>query len=521
MKSKVSSLKPKGPDRLTGLTSRTDRTRAGAIEKLHGLVEAARATAGVALRDVTLEELERRCRGHKLGTNANGWKNPYPGDDPRSLYLEYQFANAYDASRFKISLQSRQSGKDFTGEGELAEDCLSRKTEWMVAAPSERQALDSLDQGKTWAEAFGLKIDDYQERRAGGSETLLKAAEIIFSNGSRVRAVPGRPDTVRGRSANLFLTEFDFFEDPAATWRAVLPSITNPLRGGEKKVRLLTTPNGIGSAANKIWTKGDGKKMTWSRHLVTIYHAVLMGLPVDIEEIREAMQSMGDFEGFSQEYLCQFIDSLSVLLPYELIASCESAEATEAMPPEYWDPAIRNQFPVDLGIDFGRKRDLTVCWAAEKISTLQITKEVLCLDRMSTPDQIDVLRPRIVKARKVCLDYTGPGIGMGDYLVKEFGEWNPKQHKFGKIELVTMSNETKVRLFGKLRMAYEKRNWRTPISQVIREDLHSIYRCVTPTGMITYRAPHSPDGHSDRGTAQALCTEAGEGTGVDVFAIVC
>ena len=166
---------------------------------------------------------------------------------------------------------------------------------------------------------------------------------------------------------------------------------------------------------------------------------------------------------------------------------------------------------MDLGIDFGRKRDLTVCWAAEKISDLQVTKEVLCLARMPTPDQIDVLRPRIRKARRACLDYTGPGIGMGDYLVKEFGEWNPTQHKYGKIELITMSNTTKVELFGKLRMAYEKRNWRTPVSQVIREDLHSIYRCVTANGNITYRAPHTEDGHSDRGTAQALCTRAGEG----------
>lgn len=492
-----------------------------AIEKLRAAHEKARAAAGIALKDVALDELEKRCKGHPLGKNINGWQNPFPKDDPRSLYLEYQYAWSYDRARFKIGLMSRQSGKDFSSEGEIAEDCNARKTEWMVAAPSERQALDSLDQCKTWAEAFDLKVADYHEYRPGGSETALKAAEVIFSNGGRVRAVPGRPDTVRGRSANLLLTEFDFFEDPPATWRAVLPSITNPLRGGEKKVRLVTTPNGIGSAANKIWTKGDGRKTKWSRHLVTIYHAVLMGLPVDIDEVREAMQSMGDFDGFAQEYLCQFIDALSVLLPYELIASCESAEASEGMPAEYWNPAVRNQFPIDLGIDFGRSRDLTVCWAAEKISDLQVTKEVLCLQSMSTPTQIDVLRPRIQKARRVGLDYTGPGIGMGDYLVQEFQEWKPEQHKFGKIELVTMSNTTKVELFGKLRMAYEKRGWRIPISQVIREDLHSIYRCVTPTGNITYRAPHTEDGHSDRGTAQALCTRAGEGLGVQVFAIVC
>ena len=177
-----------------------------------------------------------------MGQNATGWRNPYPTDDPRSLLLEYQYGWFHDKSRFKFGLMSRQVGKDFSSEGEAAEDCQAHRTEWMIAAPSERQALDSLEQGKIWAAAFDLKIADYSEERVGNSESLLKAAEIIYSNGSKQRAVPGRPDTVRGRSANLLLTEVDFFEDPDATWRAVLPSITNPLRGGEKQVRCITTP---------------------------------------------------------------------------------------------------------------------------------------------------------------------------------------------------------------------------------------------------------------------------------------
>ena len=84
--------------------SETKLQTRGGREAARCEIEAARASAGVALRDVPLEELEKRCKGHKLGTNANGWKNPYPADDPRALYLEYQFAGAYDASRFKISL---------------------------------------------------------------------------------------------------------------------------------------------------------------------------------------------------------------------------------------------------------------------------------------------------------------------------------------------------------------------------------------------------------------------------------
>lgn len=474
---------------------------------------------------------------------------------PRDLLLSYQRRWSDDDARFKIGLMARQVGKDFSSGEEGVRDCYQaelakNKTGWMIAAPSERQSLESLEKWKEWTEAYKLAIADIQIERPGGSEALLKSATIVFPGGSRVIAVPGKPDTVRGFSMNLLATEFAFFEDPDRTWRAMLPSITNPLRGGQKKVRLISTPNGQGNKFHSLWVKNFGKRaediekesvalvpehvrekieealkessklqtansrkltaseaqMVWSCHLITIYQAVKEGLPVNLYELYAGMD---DAEGWAQEFECEFLDAAAVLLPYELIALCESVEATETISPEYWLTASGP--PVDLGIDFGRKKDLTVCWAAEAIADLQITKEVLCLEKMSTPDQVDELRPRIKKARRVCLDYTGPGIGMGDYLVKEFGEWNPEKNLFGKIELVTFTNAIKVELFGKLRMAYERRSWRIPINRAIREDLHSIYRVVTAAGNITYRAPHTEDGHSDRGTANALCTRAGSG----------
>ena len=164
---------------------------------------------------------------------------------PKGLLKEYQRKFADDSARFKIGLWSRQTGKDFTSTAEVVEDSMTRaKNTWVIAAPSERQAMETLNKAKEWAEAYEFAIADVLEQREGGSGTLLKSTTIEFANKSRIVCVPGRPDTVRGFSANLLLTEFAFFEDPDATWRAVLPSITNPLRGGEKKVRLITTPNG-------------------------------------------------------------------------------------------------------------------------------------------------------------------------------------------------------------------------------------------------------------------------------------
>jgi phage FluMu gp28-like protein len=463
---------------------------------------------------------------------------------PRDLLLPYQLRWADDNSRWKFGLMARQTGKDFCSAEEGVRDCFEHerhggKSTWLIVAPSERQSIESLAKWKEWTEAYDMGISDIRQERDGGSETLLKSVTIVYPHGSRVIAVPGRPDTVRGYSANVLLTEFAFFENPEATWRAILPAVTNPLRGGVKKVRLITTPNGIGNKACDIWTKnyeggaatplaaGGGAQVIarkgnndanqsssltsfasvhqWSCHFVDIHTAVKDGLPVNIEELKAAVD---DPEAWAQEFECQFLDVQAVLLPYELIASCESIEATATAPVGYWDANL--QYPIDMGIDFGRRHDLTVCWSNARLGDVAQTVEVLELPKMSTPEQIEHLRPRLKRARRVCLDYTGAGIGMGDYLVKEFKEWKPAEHKYGKIELLTFSNTLKVDLFSKLRMAFEKRSVRIPISRAVREDLHSINRVTTTSGGVTYRAPHSADGHADRCTALALALRAGQ-----------
>jgi phage FluMu gp28-like protein len=441
--------------------------------------------------------------------------------DPMKCLLPYQREWALDKARWKFGLMSRQVGKDFSCAFEGVRDIMGaeaqgQKREWLIVAPSERQSLESLEKWKAWAVVLKNGLNGCEEVLHAGRESLLKSAMITFAGGSRVMAVPGLPHTVRGFSANIVLTEFAFFEDPAATWRAILPSVTNSLRGGVKKVRLITTPNGLSNKAHDLWVrnyrpgvprdpKPDPASTAWSCHFVDIHSAVAQGLKVDIDQLREALD---DPEGWAQEFECQFTDTQSTLLPYELIATCESAEATAAVSPEYWLRAVQGAQPHVMGIDFGRRRDLTVAWSHALAGDVARTVEVLELENTSTPEQVELLRPRLRHARRVCLDYTGPGIGLGDYLASEYGEWNPSQHKFGKIELCAFTPVLKVEIFSKLRMAFEKRTVRVPVSRLIREDLHSVNRVSGTSGQITYRAPHNADGHADRCTALALSLRA-------------
>jgi phage FluMu gp28-like protein len=378
----------------------------------------------------------------------------------------------------------------------------------LIVAAGERQARESLEKAREWAEL----VHRFAQLSGATDATraMASASEIRFANGSRITALPGKPATIRGYSANVILTEFAFHDDPEAVWQAVFPSVSNPLRGGQKKLRIITTPNGQGNFFHRLWQNAEG----FSKHRLTIHEALAQGLPVNLARLRAGIF---DPNAWAQEYECEFLDGTSVLLPYELIESCESADATESSTPETLGTLRGELF---AGIDFGRKQDLTVCWILEKVLRRDpllpagrkefqlITREVLVLDRLSTPAQLEMLRPRIARVRRACLDYTGAGIGLGDLLVREFGERAASSN--GKVELCHFSAALKSELFPSLRAAFERGRILIPRSASIREDLHGVQKFVSATGGISYRAGHTADGHSDRCTALALAVRAAD-----------
>lgn len=452
---------------------------------------------------------------------------------PKDLLYPKQRAVVDDPSQYVIVSATRQWGKSTTTSIWAVHLCLTEPGSTVVCmSAGERQAMEWLAKCKDVQRAYNMVITDIAEDRGGLAEGLLRSAEILFANGSRIIAIPANPATARGYSAHIILDEFAYHDDPDAIWAAMFPATTNALAGTfldrwramlkgestdirrELKIRIVSTFNGRNNKFFQLWEKAA--ENGYNRHKITIYDAIADGMPLDADKLKAALD---DSEAWAQEYECEPMDSSSVLLPYDLIATCESSEATKVVHPEFWEG--RSQGPLFMGIDFARKVDLSVAWTDEILGDVAQSREVLEMKAMSTPDQIDLLRPRIHKVQRVALDYTGPGVGMGDYLVKEFGEWNPAKHLYGKIELVTFSQNSKVDLFSKLRMAFEQRKVRVPIDRVIREDLHSVHRVTSSNGGVSYRAPHSSDGHADRCTAKALATRAASIIHRDIQIIHC
>ena len=172
------------------------------------------------------------------------------------VLLPYQRAWVADQSRFKIGMWSRQTGKSFSTACEVVRDCQLRPGQlWVVLSAGERQALEWMAKARMWSEAFQLIVDGYDET-LHAADALKSKAEIRFNNGSRIVAIPANPDTARGYSANLVLDEFAIHERPWDIWAAIYPSITNPING-EKKLRIVSTPKGLGNKFADLWSKNE------------------------------------------------------------------------------------------------------------------------------------------------------------------------------------------------------------------------------------------------------------------------
>lgn len=393
------------------------------------------------------------------------------------LLLIYQMDWFKDQARFKIGLWARQTGKSFATAAEAVADCLTRPGQtWICVSASERQALEWLAKAKKFAEAFKLVIDSEEVLR-GAADAELKSAEIRFTNGSRIIALPANPDTIRGMTGNLILDEFAFHRDDKAIWKAVFPMI-NSAFNGELKVRVVSTANGKSNIFYKLWTNPK-----WSRHLITIHDAKRLGLPCgDLVEMEAAL---ADNEAWRQEYLCEFIDGMGKLLPMEMITACER-----------YPSLIPDNAPRYAGFDIGRHHDLSVYWEYALVGGILHTTCIKVLKKAKFAEQRAFLETKIPHLKGIAIDATGIGMQLAEEMADKFG---------AKVKECMFTAALKGEIFPRMRSRFEDLTVTIPPEDTaLREDLNSMERIVGKTGNLTYTAPSTKDGHADHCTAGAL-----------------
>jgi phage FluMu gp28-like protein len=423
---------------------------------------------------------------------------------PVIQFLPYQRAWIEDASRFKIGMFARQTGKTFTTGGECADDCFrawaeDRRARWVILSRGERQAAEMMTEvikpfTKALYEVYNTLVKggepsfhegEFRAPQASGPDAVYKALEVRFPNGSRITALPANPDTARGFSANVILDEFAFHAKSREIWAALFPVIS---RTG-LKLRVISTPNGKGNKFYELMTAED---TVWSRHVVDIHEAVRQGLDRDVEALR---RGMADEDAWAQEYELRWLDEASAWLDYDLISAAEHPAAGL--------PGLYQGGPCFVGVDIAARRDLFVIWVLEAVGDVLWTREIVARRRVSFAEQDQLLddvfrRYRVVRAG---MDQTG----MGEKPVEDA----QRRHGASRVEGVLFTGPNRLDLATALKEALQDRRARIPAGDpVLRADLHAIKSQVGITGQRRLVADSDTDGHADRFWAAALAVAA-------------
>ncbi len=164
---------------------------------------------------------------------------------PFELYpYQKNMFKQFESHRFNIVLACRQSGKSISACGYLL---------WFALFQSEKSIAVLANKGATAREMLAritIMLENIPFFLQPGCKALNKS-NIDFSNNSRIIAAATTGSSIRGLSINLlYLDEFAFVERAAEFYTSTYPVVSS---GGDTKIIVTSTANGIGNTFHKIW----------------------------------------------------------------------------------------------------------------------------------------------------------------------------------------------------------------------------------------------------------------------------
>jgi phage FluMu gp28-like protein len=419
-------------------------------------------------------------------------------------FLPYQWRWIQDATRYKIAEKSRRVGITYAQSYEDVRDAarqINPMDVWFSSA-DESAAREYILYCQKWAKLFNI-VAEYLGEIVIDEKKGIKALSIEFSNGKRINALSSNPTGFRSKGGKLVLDEYAFHADQERMWKAAKPIIT-----WGYPVRVLSTYNGKGNRYARM--VGDAKKapkQPWSLHTIDIVQAVDQGLADRIVGkkltqaereawLEEERAGCGDEETWQQEYMCQPVDESTAWLTWDLIASAEHADAGK---PEFYLGG-----DCYIGVDVGRRRDLTVFWVLERVGDVLWTREVVRMKNATFAAQ-DAEEDRLMatyNVRRMCKDQGG----MGEKPVED----SKARHGSYRVEGVLFTAPVKQELAQTGKQKYEDKMLRTPPDRAIRESHHSVRKITTSAGNVRFDADRTEVGHADEFWAHMLAIHAAE-----------
>jgi phage FluMu gp28-like protein len=448
---------------------------------------------------------------------------------PDRRFLPYQDAWIDDDSLLKLMEKGRQIGISWaTADGcvERTAAAEARHDQW-VSSRDEIQAVLFLEDCKKFARIYDEAAQDLGAVVIDPDKNIT-AKVLQFANTKRIYSMSSNPNAQAGKRGGRVLDEFALHPDPRLLYSIAEPGTT---WGGQMEI--ISTHRGSDNFFNELVEeiKHRGNPKGFSLHTVTLQTALDQGFLYKLQEVlkkedpRQAMDEQEYFsyvrarcaseEQFLQEYMCVPANDEGAFLTYDMIAACEykGTEAWEMGDPRTIDGRLTACMPdgtplgdLYLGVDVGRKKDLTVMWLLERIARLLLTRKVIEMQNKSFSEQEGVLYELLglSNLRRAAIDATGLGMQFAERAAQRFGTY--------RVEQVRFTAPVKEALAYPVRAAYEDKMIRIPYRDNIRADLRAIKKTTTAAGNIRFDADSSENGHADRFWAQALAVSAASST---------
>lgn len=310
----------------------------------------------------------------------------------------YQTEFLQDQSKRIVLLWSRQSGKSHTIAAKAIWHSLSYpKTLSLIVAPSLRQSMILSD-----------RIQDHlanltpQQRRKW--ITKQQRTQILFSNQSRIIALPCSENLLRGYTAHVIIAdEANFFQNDQDIFYSIL-------------LPMLSTTNGTLIASSTPWNRDSvfyrfTQDTGFRKYVVTCEEAVKAGLMT--QQFINQMKQLLPTERFQREYESQFVEDVDAWLTQSLIVSCIDSN----LEPYYFQDMPKGEFYV--GVDFGKEQDYSVVLIVEKFPNaakmVHVHRFPLHTEFASVIGYVKSLQDRWQTVRAVYADITG----VGGYIVED------------------------------------------------------------------------------------------------------
>ncbi len=248
------------------------------------------ATNNAIKRRIELEKSDACLMARRAGLMPDAWQSDLLRSDARQLIL----------------LCSRQSGKStITSILALHQAIYKPDSLILLLSPSLRQSQELF---RKLQDFYNALESDYLP-----TATEESALRMELSNGSRIVALPGKEATIRGFSgvSLLIIDEASRVED--ALYQSVRPMLA--VSGG--RIVLLSTPFGKRGFFHSEWTEGQD----WQKVKITADQCPR----IDKDWLERERKMIGDW-WFSQEYLCEFVETNDSFFNYADIHSAISGE---------------------------------------------------------------------------------------------------------------------------------------------------------------------------------------------------